>query len=53
MPITVEAVSKADFAKWVVRAKVKFAAERAPEPSAPETTLAEVTSPGRAAEPFK
>ena len=31
MPIAVEAVSKADFVKWVAKAKVKFKAEKTPQ----------------------
>ena len=40
MPIAVQAVSKADFAKWVVRAKVKFKAEQAPDRASPDLALA-------------
>jgi cytochrome c oxidase subunit 2 len=40
MPIAVQAVSKAEFAKWVARAKVKFKAEQGPEPVSPNITLA-------------
>jgi len=47
MPIAVEAVSKADFAKWVAWAKVKFAAKQAPDRPSPELALAPGAVPGR------
>lgn len=47
MPIAVEAVSKAEFAKWVAWAKVKFAAQRAPDRPSPELALAAGAVPGR------
>ena len=40
MPIAVQAVSKADFAKWVAQAKVKFKAEQGPERPSPNIALA-------------
>ena len=46
MPIAVQAVSKADFAKWVVQAKVKFKADRAPDRPAPDIALADGAGPG-------
>lgn len=47
MPIAVEAVSKAEFAKWVARAKVKFKAQRAPDRPSPELAFADGAVPGR------
>lgn len=44
MPITVEAVSKADFAKWVAEARKKFSAEAAPAPAA-EVRFARAAAP--------
>ncbi|MCH8918984.1 MAG: cytochrome c oxidase subunit II [Proteobacteria bacterium] len=46
MPIAVEAVSKAEFAKWVAWAKVKFAAQQAPDRPSPELALAAGAPPG-------
>jgi cytochrome c oxidase subunit 2 len=45
MPIAVQAVSKADFAKWVAQAKVKFKAEQAPERASPNIALAGGSGP--------
>ncbi len=47
MPIAVQAVSKADFAKWVTRAKVKFKAQQAPDRPSPELAFADGAVPGR------
>lgn len=47
MPIAVEAVSKAEFAKWVARAKVKFKAQRAPRRPSPELAFVDGAVPGR------
>ena len=47
MPIAVQAVSKAEFAKWVARAKVKFKAQRAPRRPSPGLAFADGAVPGR------